>query len=230
MRRSSAGAYQLDACRHECGAGFRARRIRAVRAPGSRRQESPAPWPPAGSGKRPRKDQMVASTCHKRAAQPAGLDREMGRPERTINATGPVPDFAQQLRLLRQEAGLTLRQLAARTGLSAATLSVAASGRELPTWKVTSAYVQACGADPEDWRVRWEHSARLSWRPRGPWAAGNRSELSGIHGQANGVVFPGGPAPRPVTAETTREFMACLRRGENVAGGPAGPPTGPRGA
>ena len=144
----------------------------------------------------------------------------MGRPERTINASGPVPDLAQQLRLLRQEAGLTLRQLASRTGLSAATLSVAASGRELPTWKVTSAYVQACGADPEDWRVRWEHSARLSWRPRGPWAAGNRSELSGSQGQANGVVFPAGPAPLPVTAETTREFMACLRRVKIWAGDP----------
>src|ERR1700759_4491469 len=90
----------------------------------------------------------------------------MGPPERTINASGPVPDLAQQLRLLRQEAGLTLRQLASRTGLSAATLSVAASGRELPTWKVTSAYVQACGADPEDWRGRREHLSRVSLRPR----------------------------------------------------------------
>ena len=145
----------------------------------------------------------------------------MGRPERTINATGPVADFAQQLRLLRQETGLTLRQLAARTGLSAATLSVAASGRELPTWKVTRTYVQACGADPDDWRMRWEQSARLSWRPRGPWPAGNRSELSGIQGQANGVVFPAGPVPLPVTAETTREFMACLRRVKIWAGDPS---------
>src|ERR1700760_554735 len=103
----------------------------------------------------------------------------MGRPERTINASGPVPDLAQQLRLLRQEAGLTLRQLASRTGLSAATLSVAASGRELPTWKVTSAYVQACGADPEDWRVRWGHSARLSRRPPRAGAAGNRAGALG---------------------------------------------------
>jgi transcriptional regulator with XRE-family HTH domain len=143
----------------------------------------------------------------------------MGRPERTISASGPVPDFAQQLRLLRQEAGLTLRQLAGRTGLSAATLSVAASGRELPTWKVTRTYVQACGADPEDWRARWEHSTRSSWHPRGPWPAGSRSELSG-QGQADEVVFPGGPAPLPVTAETTREFMACLRRVKIWAGDP----------
>src|ERR1700750_2667174 len=76
----------------------------------------------------------------------------MGRPENTISASGPVADHAQQLRLLRQHAALTLRQLTARTGLSTATLSVAASGRKLPTWEVTRAYVQACGGDEDDWR------------------------------------------------------------------------------
>jgi transcriptional regulator with XRE-family HTH domain len=90
----------------------------------------------------------------------------MGRPENTISSGGPVADFALQLRLLRQHATLTLRQLAASTGLSTATLSVATSGRRLPTWEVARAYAQACGGDPDDWRMRWEHAARFSRLPR----------------------------------------------------------------
>lgn len=49
---------------------------------------------------------------------------------------------------------------------------------------------------------------------------GNGSELSGPRGQANGVVFPGGPAPLPVTAETTPEFMARLRWVKDLGWGP----------
>src|SRR3954463_1113750 len=84
----------------------------------------------------------------------------MSRPESTIDNIGPVADFARQLRLLRQYAALTLRQLATRTGLSTATLSVAAAGQKLPTWEVTKTYVQACGGDLDDWRVRWEYAGQ----------------------------------------------------------------------
>jgi lambda repressor-like predicted transcriptional regulator len=144
----------------------------------------------------------------------------MGRPENTIGADGPVADFAQQLRLLRQHAALTLRQLAARTGLSTATLSVAASGRKLPTWEVARAYVQACGGDTDDWRVRWEHAAccsRLSVAMRLP---GKVSSTSGVRHREHGLGFPGGPAPLPVTADTTDEFMQCLLRVKIWAGDP----------
>ena len=99
----------------------------------------------------------------------------MGRPENTISASGPVADLAQQLRLLRQHAALTLRQLTAGTGLSTATLSVAASGRKLPTWEVARAYVQVCGGDTDDWRVRWEHAAWFSRTPAGVRLTGKTS-------------------------------------------------------
>src|SRR3954470_5202325 len=85
----------------------------------------------------------------------------MSRPESTIDSIGPVADFAQQLRLLRQHVALSLRQLAVSTGLSTATLSVAAAGQKLPTWEVTKTYVQACGGDPNDWRVRWEYAGQF---------------------------------------------------------------------
>jgi DNA-binding XRE family transcriptional regulator len=144
----------------------------------------------------------------------------MGRPENTISASGPVADFAQQLRLLRQHATLTFRQLAARTGLSTATLSVAASGRKLPTWEVARAYVQACGGDTDDWRLRWEHAAwfsRLSVAMRLP---GKVSSTPGVQHRENGLGFPGGPVPLPVTADTTGEFMQCLLRVKVWAGDP----------
>ena len=82
----------------------------------------------------------------------------MGRPENTISGSGAVADFAQQLRLLRQHEALTIRQLAAATGLSTATLSVAASGRKLPSWEVARAYVQACGGDTE------QAAVVIAWR------------------------------------------------------------------
>ena len=144
----------------------------------------------------------------------------MGRPENTISASGPVADFAQQLRLLRQHAALTLRQLATRTGLSTATLSVAASGRKLPTWEVARAYVQACGGDIDDWRVRWEHaacSAQIFVAMRLP---AQVSSTPDVQPRDNGPGFPGGLAQLPVTADTTAEFMQCLLRVKIWAGDP----------
>src|SRR3954465_3703733 len=100
----------------------------------------------------------------------------MSRPESTIDNIGPVADFAQQLRLLRQHAALSLRQLAASTRLSTATLSVAAAGQKLPTWEVTKTYVQACGGDANEWRGRWENAGQPSrpLPPPGPHGRGHR--------------------------------------------------------
>jgi transcriptional regulator with XRE-family HTH domain len=137
----------------------------------------------------------------------------MGRPENTISMDGPVADFARQLRLLRRHAALTLRQLAAKTGLSTATLSVAAAGRKLPTWDVTQAYVQACGADTDDWRARWKHAAWLSRRAVAP-------RLATAPRRENGAAGLGGPVPLPVTAGTSGEFMRCLLQVKIWAGDP----------
>jgi transcriptional regulator with XRE-family HTH domain len=144
----------------------------------------------------------------------------MGRPEKMINASGPVADFARQLRLLRQHAALTLRQLGARTGLSTATLSVAASGRKLPTWEVARAFVQACGGDTDDWRGRWEHAACYSQLSVAMRLPGKVPSTPGVQHRENGLGFPGGPAPLPVTADTIGEFMQCLLRVKIWAGDP----------
>ena len=144
----------------------------------------------------------------------------MGRPENTISGSGAVADFAQQLRLLRQHEALTIRQLAAATGLSTATLSVAASGRKLPSWEVARAYVQACGGDTDDWRMRWEHAARSSRLPSALRLSAQAGHAPGAPARHDNRGLLGGPAPLPVTAETTSEFMDCLLRVKIWAGDP----------
>ncbi|HET7013511.1 MAG TPA: DUF2690 domain-containing protein [Streptosporangiaceae bacterium] len=81
----------------------------------------------------------------------------MGRPERALDPdNGPVEQFANDLRRLRQEAGSpSYRDLADKARYSASVLSRAASGRELPSLPVTLAYVGACGGDTELWAARW---------------------------------------------------------------------------
>ncbi|MFF2614434.1 ATP-binding protein [Kitasatospora sp. NPDC058046] len=70
---------------------------------------------------------------------------------------GPLLRFAGDLRALRERAGRPpYRQLALRAHCSAASLSVAAGGRRLPSLAVTLAYVQACGGDVREWRHRWQ--------------------------------------------------------------------------
>jgi helix-turn-helix protein len=82
----------------------------------------------------------------------------MPRTEKSLDPlAGPLAAFAYDLRILREKAGhVPYRALARRAGFSASTLSVAASGTVLPSLDVTLAYVQACGADPEPWRERWQ--------------------------------------------------------------------------
>ncbi|MFJ2775910.1 hypothetical protein [Kitasatospora sp. NPDC087315] len=70
---------------------------------------------------------------------------------------GPLLRFAGDLRALRERAGTPpYRQLALRAHCSAASLSVAAGGRQLPSLAVTLAYVQACGGDVREWQHRWQ--------------------------------------------------------------------------
>ncbi|MEU5402877.1 hypothetical protein ABZ348_26675 [Streptomyces sp. NPDC005963] len=80
-----------------------------------------------------------------------------GRRELPVDPqAGPVQEFAHALRRLRREAGQpTYRELSRQAGFSVTTLSLAASGRELPSLKVTLAYVRACGGDVGDWEARW---------------------------------------------------------------------------
>ncbi|MGW5818050.1 helix-turn-helix domain-containing protein [Streptomyces noursei] len=73
-------------------------------------------------------------------------------------------DFAKALRELRQSAAHpSLTEMSRRCGVCVASLSGAHTGRTLPTWRTVEGYVRACGANPEQWRSRWEN-LRLAQR------------------------------------------------------------------
>ncbi|MFD7408664.1 helix-turn-helix domain-containing protein [Streptomyces sp. NPDC059866] len=73
--------------------------------------------------------------------------------------------FANALRALRRQAGLSYRKLADRTPYSASTLFSAASGRSLPTQAVTLAFVSGCGEDVALWQRLWEDTAAVLGQP-----------------------------------------------------------------
>ncbi len=79
-----------------------------------------------------------------------------GRKRAPLAGTGEQAELAQRLRDLRDASGLTLRQLAGKSGYSAGALSHAESGRGVPSWELVAAFAQACGADPVPWRHQWE--------------------------------------------------------------------------
>lgn len=86
----------------------------------------------------------------------------MARRERVLDPeAGPAARFAHTLRELRRQAGTpTYREMQTRSFVSYSTLSRAASGRGMPSWTTTEAYVLACDADPAQWRPRWEQASR----------------------------------------------------------------------
>jgi DNA-binding XRE family transcriptional regulator len=88
-----------------------------------------------------------------------------GRPEQPLNATGPISQLAAELRRVRNAAGLTYSELAAKTGLSVTTLRAAARGSRLPTWKVTRAFITACDGDKGTGWELWKDACRATGRP-----------------------------------------------------------------
>ncbi|MFH8403817.1 hypothetical protein ACH4FX_03450 [Streptomyces sp. NPDC018019] len=99
----------------------------------------------------------------------------MPRAERPLDpGDSPLLRLAADLRRLRAQAGSpTYRVLAERAHYSAAALSGAAAGRQLPSLAVVSAYVRACGGDARQWERRWrEVAAELAAEAAVPERAG----------------------------------------------------------
>ncbi|WP_407841369.1 helix-turn-helix domain-containing protein [Streptomyces sp. DSM 116496] len=111
----------------------------------------------------------------------------MGRPENpvdfTVSARG---ELAALLRKHRQAAGLTYEQLAARTGLSSATLKRAAAGKRTPSETVVMKFVGGCDVSKSDvlasrigWaRARLEERGFSDHRVPTPGLIASRGELS----------------------------------------------------
>ncbi len=66
-----------------------------------------------------------------------------------------IAQFAEELRGLRYTAGLTIKELSAKTHYGRSTIAEAARGDRLPTLEVTLAFVSACGESTVAWRRRW---------------------------------------------------------------------------
>ncbi|WP_243718631.1 NBR1-Ig-like domain-containing protein [Actinomadura sp. 7K534] len=69
-----------------------------------------------------------------------------------------IEGFAAVLRELRESVGSPpFREMSGRSGaISHTTLHEATKGNRLPSWGTTVEFVKACGADPEEFRERWE--------------------------------------------------------------------------
>lgn len=146
----------------------------------------------------------------------------VGRPEKPVDPPeGPVAEFALQLRARRRDAGLTYWQMTRRAHYSVPALSLAASGRQRPSWEVTKAYLLACNT-PHDqidgaWRKRWERLAG---------AADGEEQLDGVAGHRDdrhdslpASPTPPGPQPRSPLAQTDGlGFGSNLRRLREASG------------
>lgn len=78
----------------------------------------------------------------------------------TTDRAGAIEDFAAVLSELREAVGRpSFRVMAGRSrAISHTTLHEAAQGNRLPSWSTTVEFVKACGADPADFRERWERA------------------------------------------------------------------------
>lgn len=87
----------------------------------------------------------------------------MARRERPLDPSGsPTEALAYWLRMLRDEAGMTVGQLRQPTMFSSSTLYSAFGGAQLPTWEVTFAIVRACHGDTGAWQAYWSQMRRLA--------------------------------------------------------------------
>ncbi|MER7542647.1 NBR1-Ig-like domain-containing protein [Spirillospora sp. NPDC127506] len=120
-----------------------------------------------------------------------------------------IEDFAAALRELRESVGNPpFREMSGRSGaISHTTLHEATKGNRLPSWGTTAEFVKACGADPEEFRERWEAanravrsvSAGRAGAPRGDLAAGSAAESGAVHVAIGSpeAASGGDPAPPP---------------------------------
>ncbi|MFD0688682.1 helix-turn-helix domain-containing protein [Actinomadura fibrosa] len=130
---------------------------------------------------------------------------EAGRPEQPIaTSAGALYELASELRQLRRRRGLTYRELARATGLAPSTLSGAAAGQHVPTWKVVRAITRACNGD-------LRHLRRLH----------DRALTATGHGPAKGVAAHTVQPPDPSAAETPEQFVSMMRRLREWAGNPS---------
>jgi hypothetical protein len=91
-----------------------------------------------------------------------------------------IADFAAALREVRATARTpSFRAMAATSAaISHTTLHEAAQGHRLPSWETTVEFVRACGADPSDFRRRWDDAAATVATARDHGPAADRTPVT----------------------------------------------------
>jgi transcriptional regulator with XRE-family HTH domain len=79
----------------------------------------------------------------------------------------PATGFAGRLRAVREQAGLSQRQLADRAGCNVFTLSKLERGTQEPAWPLVLALARALGVDCTAFQPTGEEPAEKPARPRG---------------------------------------------------------------
>jgi transcriptional regulator with XRE-family HTH domain len=104
--------------------------------------------------------------------------------------------FLRDLRALRSREGLSIAELAARTGFSQDTIAAAADGPVRPTMPVLEAYVRGCGDSLEAWEDRWRDLPPAT----GSTKIAQRRAVTGSTGQLefSTTRLRPRPVPRPV--------------------------------
>jgi DNA-binding XRE family transcriptional regulator len=170
----------------------------------------------------------------------------MGRPEEPLTRDGsPVREFAFWLRDLRNHAGLTYEGMARAANYSTSTMQAAAAGRQLPTLKVTLAFVRACKGDLAQWENYWTQVKRAldgdapfdagalirpPWAAQHPAATAAPARVPPPSGAARprhpGAAIAPGPAAAPLRArDARRRHLSAV-----LAGGTTAPPPRARAA
>jgi translation initiation factor IF-2 len=115
--------------------------------------------------------------------------------------------FLGDLRALRSREGLSIAELAARTGFSQDTIAAAADGPVRPTMPVLEAYVRGCGDSLEAWEGRWKDLPPATDSTK----IVPRRRVTGITGQPEFSIARLGPrpAPRPVIRRVAAGLAAA---------------------
>ncbi|GAB3659284.1 hypothetical protein GCM10027589_20320 [Actinocorallia lasiicapitis] len=122
-----------------------------------------------------------------------------------------VEEFAAALRELRRSVGNpSFREMSGRSGaISHTTLHEATKGNRLPSWETTVEFVKACGADPAEYRERWERASLPVNATRG-WDTAGRPGESGVGAELPAVSMAfEPPAPRMADAPTGEAATAA---------------------
>jgi len=127
--------------------------------------------------------------------------------------TGPVADFARELRVLRERAGNPpYDQMKVRGFVSKSNLSIADQGQKLPTRETLHGYVRGCGGSPEELdrleARRAQIQAQLSGEPPSP-AGRGRPRRGAVE-----------KLPDPLIVDTLSDLIAHLRLVRDWAGRP----------